>query len=187
MIRKNRVKTFTLQPTLILLASLLMAGCQKRVPEELLQKNNLSSAAQFTNQSGNLIVGINGHPLNTYAYNASSSTVAGVSYATQAAMIEQLGMTYYRFDISTNAAGQAVNHLKLLDMIAKCDAKNISILPMIYDRCDYNGTAQEAYDEAAHPAPGMPLQARTQWLSKQMIRTVLPKGMKRTIRARKVL
>ncbi|WP_343704524.1 CARDB domain-containing protein [Chitinophaga sp.] len=146
MIQKTLVTTFALT-TLALQFFLFTTACRKPLPKEALH-NGLATTQPLSAQSANLKVGINGHPLNTYAYNASSSTVAGVSYTTQAAMIEQLGMGWYRIDVSTQPDGQAVNHAKLLDIIAKCSAKNIKILPMVYDRCRYDGTPQEAYDEA---------------------------------------
>lgn len=141
MTKKNRFK-----PLLGALISLLAFACHKQLPKETLQ--NEQSTMSPLGVRSDLIVGINGHPLNTLAYNASSSTVAGISYETQATMIQQMGMSYYRVDVSTNAAGQAVNHAKMLDIIAKCAAKNIKILPMIYDRCRYAGTPTEAYNEA---------------------------------------
>lgn len=146
MIQKKHVTKFALKLTLVSLTVLLATACHKQLLRELLDHEKSTGA--LLSLRSDLLLGINGHPLNTYAYNASSSTVAGVNYETQATMIQQMGMSWYRVDVSTNASGQAVNHAKMLDLIAKCAAKNIKVLPMIYDRCDYTGTPEEAYNEA---------------------------------------
>ncbi|MEO6522921.1 MAG: CARDB domain-containing protein [Mucilaginibacter sp.] len=135
--------------TVVLLAFLAAAGCKKaQAPADEAQQANKTPVANLQTLSTGLIVGINGHPLNTVAYNANSSTIAGVDYTTQSAMVKAMNMTYYRVDVATDANGKATNEAKLLDIIAKCQVNNIKVLPMIYDRCNYSGTTTSNYNAA---------------------------------------
>lgn len=96
---------------------------------------------------GNLMQGISGHPLNTYAYNANPVTNPGVDYDTQIAMLKELGLVIYRMDVVTKPSGKSTNHAKFLDILEKCRKSGIIVLPMIYDRCRYDGTPAAAYRE----------------------------------------
>jgi hypothetical protein len=126
---------------------LAVAGCKKS--HSTTEEPVVTPPADTSKtKSTDLIIGINGHPFNTVAYNANSSTIAGIDYDTQCNMVKAMGMTYYRLDISTDANGKSTNESKLLSMIAKCQAKNIKILPMIYDRCSYTGTTTSNYSAA---------------------------------------
>ncbi|MDB5119663.1 MAG: hypothetical protein JWN56_881 [Sphingobacteriales bacterium] len=124
------------------------AGCQKK---QLSDDGQVGTSGKQTSHilvNPGLIMGINGHPLNTYEYNANSSTIAGVDYTTQANMVKAMGMTYYRIDISTKDDGTANNEAKMLDVIAKCQANNIKVLPMIGDKTDFALTQTENYNKA---------------------------------------
>lgn len=98
--------------------------------------------------AGILKIGISGHTLNAVAYNANSSTNPGVSYDTQIRMLKDMGLTIYRMDVFTNSSGKSVNHAKFIEILTKCRASGITVLPMIYDRCRYNGSPEDAYKEA---------------------------------------
>ena len=138
-----------LKGAIILLSFLSVAGCKKaQIPTNDPQDAAKGAAGNLQTLSTDLIVGINGHPLNTVAYNANSSTIAGIDYTTQSNMVKAMGMTYYRIDVATDANGKSTNEAKLLDLIAKCQANNIKVLPMIYDRCSYSGTTTSNYNAA---------------------------------------
>lgn len=94
-----------------------------------------------------LQIGISGHPLSAAAYNANASTIQGVSYDTQIGMLKEMGMRVYRMDVYTNATGRSRNHDLFLSMLTKCREQGITVLPMIYDRCRYEGSPEEAYRE----------------------------------------
>jgi hypothetical protein len=129
-----------LKSILMLLMIIAVASCKKnQVKTEELVVTKTTDTTIKTQPAG-LIIGTNGHPFNAAAYNASS-TVPGVDYATQATMLKAMGMSYYRIDIQTDAVGKASSESKLLDLIAKCQANNIKILPMISDKCSYADTA----------------------------------------------
>lgn len=124
-------------------------GCQKQKVVDEASATATDKLPSFpTNLSSGLIIGINGHPLNTIEYNANSSTIAGVNNQTQANMIKAMGMTYYRIDVTTTSDGTANNESKMLDIIAKCAANNIKILPMIGDKCSYTSTGTANYNKA---------------------------------------
>lgn len=101
-----------------------------------------------------LMLGISGHPLNTFAYNANPVTNPGVSYDTQVAMLKEMGLRIYRMDVLTKPSGESVNHSKFLDILGKCRRQGITVLPMVYDRCRYEGTPEEAYAEGFRQMAG---------------------------------
>lgn len=113
----------------------------------------LSGISGDTSQT-DMLLGISGHPLNTIAYNANSSTNPGVDYDTQVAMLKEMGMDIYRIDVYTNPSGKARNHDKFVRIVEKCIANDIRVLPMIYDRCRYDGSPEEAYREAYRQMSG---------------------------------
>lgn len=140
---KASLKLVVLISTLIVIA----AGCRKTDLENKGTKgiDKLMSTGNARTGATGLIKGINGHPLNAVAYNANSSTISGITNTQQADMIKEMGLSYYRVDVSTDLNGKALNHTKFLDIINKCAEKGIDILPMIYDKCDSNATADAAY------------------------------------------
>jgi hypothetical protein len=149
MILNNKKEILSLKSMLVLISLLAVAGCKKnQLPADSSSAIATVPNANLKTQSTPLITGINGHPFNTVAYNANSSTIAGVDYTTQANMVKAMGMTYYRVDVATDANGKATNETKLLDLIAKCQVNNIKVLPMIYDRCNYSGTTTSNYNAA---------------------------------------
>lgn len=132
--------------------ALFIAGtfyaCQKKQLSAETADTATDKGSLKTNVSTGLIVGINGHPLNTIEYNANGSTIAAINYQTQANMVKAMGMSYYRIDVSTSADGTAANEAKMLDIVAKCAANNIKVLPMIYDRCNYTASGTTNYNNA---------------------------------------
>lgn len=98
--------------------------------------------------------GIGGHPYNSAAYNANSSTVPGVPYATQVSMLTAMGMGIYRTDIATNDSGLSTNHQKLLSMQGLLDAAGIDCMPMMYDNYSATLTEQENYNRGYTKAAG---------------------------------
>ncbi len=105
----------------------------------------VAAAADTTPAATPLRFGINGHPYNTEAYNANSSTYPGISYATQVSMITAMGMTMYRTDIKTTSSGLAENHQKLLDLQGRLATAGITGLPVIYDNYSSSLTEDQNY------------------------------------------
>lgn len=99
-------------------------------------------------------LGISGHTLNTYAYNANPVSNPGVDYDTQIAMLTEMGLTVFRMDVGTKPWGKSINHKKFMDILTKCREAGITVLPMVYDKCRYDGTPQEAYQEGFRQMSG---------------------------------
>jgi hypothetical protein len=137
----NKGQTRLLKSILFFLAFLAAAGCKKnQAISDTAAETDKALPGLQTSVSSGLIVGVNGHPLNNIVYDGLS-TIAGVDYTTQSNMLKAMNMSYYRIDIQTDATGTAVQESRLLDIIAKCQANNIKILPMISDKCSYADTA----------------------------------------------
>lgn len=87
----------------------------------------------------NLILGINGHPLNQVAYFKTP-------VSRQIDLLKDLNMSYYRVDVATDRFGNVISWKRFDPLVAATAARGIKLLPMLWlTDLDYTVNAASAY------------------------------------------
>lgn len=94
--------------------------------------------------AGHVELGVNGHPLTQPAYSDSN----GVSFDDQLTLIQNLGATWYRFDVGAPSTGGDFSKMDLL--VKKAQAHGIQLLPVIIPSIDQAHDSTSAIYQKSH-------------------------------------
>ncbi|WP_134089257.1 hypothetical protein, partial [Olivibacter sp. XZL3] len=129
-------------------ALMTFASCSKQDVFEETQTNEgpNTTMAAASSKSSTFDFGVNGHPLGPPSY-------TNVSAKEQIALIKKLGMTSYRFDVSTLSNGKMHTDFRFQPLKKAAKEAGVTLVPMLYTQgLDLNMKLSEAYHQGRRRA-----------------------------------